>query len=454
MSRCFFLIAIWLTAWAVAAGQTLHCSRPGELAASRQVSAAATALTVTGSIDASDLDYLANAIADVKLLDLSGAEIAPYKGKRVGVGITSAPANTLPAYIFAGLKAGRLLLPESLKAIGDGAFLESTIGEVALPQGLDELGAYAFAQCRNLASVDIPGNVRELCERTFEGCSALGEVSLPPTLTAIGDRAFLGCSSLQKISFPAALISIGDESFAHSGLEDAVLGECGRLKNIGKRAFAGCESLASVALPDGATELGESTFFGCSSLGAVKLPLNASAIPDMMLAGAANVSSLVLPRGIREVGSLAMVGMTGLREIDATTLASVPETGADVWAGVNQPEVLLRVRPGLEDDFHSTAQWQEFSINKSSVNATVADTDEEIRIEATFEGYILDVASTRPMKGITLFGIGGAVFLTTDKLNEQSVSIDTSRYPDAFFIVSVTFCNRPGSSGIKLMRHI
>ena len=454
-------------------GQTFE-TRPGQLAHERNVPSNAAVITVRGAVDASDLDYLATAVVEADMLDLSAADIVAYKGKRVGVNTYSSPADVLPPYIFAGLKASHVRLPATLKSIGEGAFLDSRVEEVGIPAGVESIGADAFGQCDRLTCVELPAGVGEVAARTFEGCAMLGEVKLPGTVHTVGARAFLGCGSLKNVEMPASLTSLADEAFALSGLETVRFDGCDRLDSIGDRVFASCGQLLSAALPSGAVRLGEGVFFECRSLERVTLPAEAVAIPALTFKGAGSLGAIELPDGVTEIGALAMAGVSSVRnvvlpgslghigdgafedcsgigEIDARALGHVPALGSDVWAGVAQPGVALVVQPRLEDAFMAAPQWQDFAISRSSVT-TIADKGGEKRIEAVFHGKTLAVTCSGALEGVTVYSIDGRMLAEAAGVGSDSVTIDTSRHAGPFFIVRVMTAGDSGVTVFKLMR--
>lgn len=475
MCRHIYITLITFWAAIAASGQTFEVSSPGQLAAGRAVPSHAATITVTGSIDASDLDYLVSAIEEVQTLDLSGADIAAYKGNKVGVNTYSSQANELPAYLLAGLNVTHLKLPASLTAIGAGALMDSRIEDVEIPASVTAIGADAFAQCRSLIHVKLPEGVSEVAERTFEGCEMLSEVLLPETLRTIGARAFLGCSALESIKIPTALTTLDDESFALSGLDAINLDGCTGLTSIGRRAFASCLHLTSATLPSAATTLGEGIFFECASLTAVQLPAKAVTLPSLTLKGAENLADIQLPESTTEIGRLAMAGMTavetvtlpsslshigdgafenwsGAKEIDATLLNAVPTLGEEVWAGVEQPKVSLNVQPGLEEAFLAAPQWQDFSIRKTSITLLPSINGSDSQIEARFNGKILTVEASAMLESVTVYAIDGRILTMADNIADNSVSIDTSRYAGAFFIVKAVTNADSMAVTFKLMR--
>ena len=63
---------------------------------------------------------------------------------------------------------GTLVLPASLKALGEGAFWgDESLRRIVLPQGLEAIGSGALDACEGLERVSIPDSVMEIEENTF-----------------------------------------------------------------------------------------------------------------------------------------------------------------------------------------------------------------------------------------------------------------------------------------------
>lgn len=129
-----------------------------------------------------------------------------------------------------------------------------TAEEYAVPQGIREIGPYAFYFCENLTSIVLPDSVTDIFPAAFGGCKNLTNINLPDSLTAIDHYVFIGCMSLTGIDLPDSITSIGDG------------------------AFAQCASLAGIDLPDSVTSIGNGTFSYCVSLTEIVLPSTLTAI--------------------------------------------------------------------------------------------------------------------------------------------------------------------------------
>ena len=453
---------------------------PGELAASQASSLSDADIVLTGSVNAADLDWLVSHVPAGASVDLSAVTIAPYSGDRVGISCTSAPADALPPYILAGLRASKLVLPRSLKSIGAGALLDAAVTSLEIPASVTSVGAAAFAGCHALTSVTFADGSRldSIPSRCFEGCERLAEVTLPSALTAIGTRAFAGCNALTSLEFPSVLTSIGAEAFGKSGLETVDLADCKSLRHIGARAWAECQGLASATLPAGALLSGEAVFMGCPQLTALTLPAKATSIPALTLTGASSLAELTLPASLDSIGALALAhasavklialpaslrhidagafeDCTGLERIDASALESVPSLGADVWSGVECKNVILRATTETERDFLDALQWQDFSIETSGIVTLPADSgsdDRQLSVCASFTGSTLTVSADEPVALVTVHSLDGSTLEVRPPRPERLLTADTSALGGQVLILRVfpEGCSTPVT--LKLLR--
>lgn len=142
-------------------------------------------------------------------------------------------------YAFYSCAAATIELPEGLERIGARAFAESAcITVITVPDSVKSIGSGAFCRCIGLEKATLPQKLTELSDSLFEDCAGLTEVNIPQSVTAIGENTFKGCSSLAVTSIP-----------------DGV-------KTIGKEAFASCAAVEELKIPAGVERIGESAFKG------------------------------------------------------------------------------------------------------------------------------------------------------------------------------------------------
>lgn len=68
--------------------------------------------------------------------------------------------------------------------------------EIVIPDGVTEIGCYAFKDCYDIRNVIIPDGVKKIGDYAFSGCCDLENIELPDSLVEIGECAFENCPLL------------------------------------------------------------------------------------------------------------------------------------------------------------------------------------------------------------------------------------------------------------------
>ena len=106
-----------------------------------------------------------------------------------------------------------------------------------------EIGAYAFAYCREMTDVVLGSAITEVPEYAFAGCISLKNINLA-AVTSIGDNAFIEDESLVAVDLSAAE-TVGEYAFVYCDeLSEVTLGEA--ITDIGEGAFSYCKKLTNV----------------------------------------------------------------------------------------------------------------------------------------------------------------------------------------------------------------
>lgn len=108
-----------------------------------------------------------------------------------------------------------VVIPEGIKGIGVGAFANSKICIVTLPNSITRIGDRAFYNCENLGSVTLPNLVTTINTGTFANCSNLNSFTISNSVRIICDNAFAGCASLINIDVPNTVNSISKTAFSN-----------------------------------------------------------------------------------------------------------------------------------------------------------------------------------------------------------------------------------------------
>lgn len=104
------------------------------------------------------------------------------------------------------------VIPESVKAIGEHAFLRNYVQSIEFTDSLESIGFEAFALSQ-LTSVMLPESLEQMGNYCFSLCRHLNEAILPENLTAISNGAFNECSGLVSVTIGKNVKSIGEYAF-------------------------------------------------------------------------------------------------------------------------------------------------------------------------------------------------------------------------------------------------
>lgn len=107
--------------------------------------------------------------------------------------------------------------------IKDGVLLRSfsTKENVVVPDGVKEIGKYAFANGFNfnegIENVVLPDTVLKVEDCAFLNCSCLSDIRMSQNISEIGSKAFMGCD-INKVTLPKSIKKLGEDAFTHGEL--------------------------------------------------------------------------------------------------------------------------------------------------------------------------------------------------------------------------------------------
>lgn len=405
--RLIFSLLLLMAA-ASADALTLQCE-PGKLESLLR-GKTATDLVILGQMDARDFKTLSDRRETLRSLNLVGVRIvAHHSDKPLYANVVDYRANEVPTMALAQMtQLTTLTLPHTATSIGEGAMAACTkLTDVTLPQQLRFLGSYALAGCTHLETLLLPPLLQVVGDGALTGCSALTTVKpsgpMNPTASVlerqpcvvhtIGARAFAGCTRLKNLDLGQSIESIGEAAFVGTQVTQANLADMQSLTHIGDWAYAQTP-ITKALLPGSLRSLGWGAFLLTPQLQQVTMPASLSALPPLALAGSTHVSAvdlsetsidsigdyalyglkqidnLVIPSTVRYVGTQAMCGMTGLEQL-VSHAGDVPDLGSDVWQGVDQASVTLKVPSHSVDKYRTAEQWCEFDIQSSAIAGDV-----------------------------------------------------------------------------------
>ena len=188
-----------------------------------------------------------------------------------------------------------LVIPESVKYIGNEAISGEALKNITMPgnveymgkriffgsaydkdannrvDGIQYHGQYLIAGIRiGYAEIDNPDPSAPTENKQIHEWEAVGDIAIREGTTLMGVDAF-EMSDITSVKFPSTLKSISKLGFYWcEKLNNVVIP--GTVKEIGDNAFSWCESLSNLTIEEGVEHIGEAAFFRCNNLNEVTIP--------------------------------------------------------------------------------------------------------------------------------------------------------------------------------------
>lgn len=417
-----------------------------------------TELKIAGTMDARDLAVFENLAPDVKTLDLSGITKieALSMPTRKYFGRTLFKEGELPAYTFFKAGVTAISLPQELNIIGEGTFAGSEIESITIPEGVTEIGDYAFYGCPNLKEVKLPSTLTRVGKGAFGNCTALETIDLSDTrVNEIPEKAFAGAVSLSKLILPANMAVVGREAFSHTKIEELDLSRISRFEAYALSSMPFLTTLAinpeaeisdgllmddiSLASLTGLPEFIPDYFAAnCSKFDATMMN-DASILGKYSFANTLAPEELVLSSFITKIGRGALSGLTSIAKIDATALEDkVPEVEEFSFEGINPGAIELWVDHNAYELWEADPYWSAFNIkhaDETGVEEVGADVSSGISIYAV--GGLLVVESPATIAEIRVYTTDGRMAYVASP-NQERVEIETASLPSGVVITAAT----------------
>ncbi|SCZ79687.1 leucine-rich repeat domain-containing protein [Acidaminobacter hydrogenoformans] len=259
-------------------------------------------------------------------VDLAQGLLIRYKGHEPHV-VVPEGIRIIDEYAFANHKdLLSVELPSTVTEIRSWSFDRcERLGSIKLPEGLERIGNNAFYACYNLSAMALPATLKYLGESAFWGCINLHSVSLPAGLQEISHCTFKMCLKLKEVEIPESVKSIGRWSFSDcEALQTLTLPQS--LEGISDHMLSGCKSLSHLDLPEGITKIGEWAFSGCSALEGLTLPERLEDIGEWAFKGCEGLETIRIPAKVQRIGSNAFHRCSALKRIEVSEANLVYES--------------------------------------------------------------------------------------------------------------------------------
>lgn len=175
-------------------------------------------------------------------------------------------------------------LSTSLSIIYDYAFGECGFSQLILPESLKSMQAGAFINNSNLADITIPKKMEGIGAGAFENCSALESVTFKTheTKLTVDKNAFNHCAVLSKVNIDYL------DDWAHINFQNAAANPA----STAHRLYLNGEELLDVELPVGTKYIGNNVFNGCSDIRTLKIPATVEHVNDNIIAGCSSLTDV------------------------------------------------------------------------------------------------------------------------------------------------------------------
>lgn len=272
-------------------------------------------------------------------------------------------------YAFANTNIKSIAFPDSLQKLGYGAFRNNANIKSVVFNGdeeglelcnvfgteedeLDKVGA--FANCKNLETVEIPANVTVFSGGVFIGCDELKEIkvdpdnkvlvfmegilygkdavsgkinaihyilpyvdmsnfTLPDGITEISAGVFATVKDqIRELTINKYVTYIGTEAFKETGLQKIVFenkdpedqnDDGADVLTLGTGVFRDCKNLTEISLPSRLTVIPDYTFYG-TGISGIDLP-DVTSIGDYAFKNTSSLTSIALPDTLITIGNSA-----------------------------------------------------------------------------------------------------------------------------------------------------
>lgn len=170
----------------------------------------------------------------------------------INEGITSVPDNFIYSEdLDLENPITYIVVPSTVKSIGENAFRGSNITKITLSEGLESIGNSAFREL-DITEIKIPNSVKTIGDYAFYGVG-VSEFELSDNVQSIGKYAFANNEALTTLKLSESLTEIPEGAFYGTGIATVTIPE--NVNTIGKKAFGNCLYLVTVKLNNGRVDI-------------------------------------------------------------------------------------------------------------------------------------------------------------------------------------------------------
>jgi len=257
--------------------------------------------------------------------------------------------------------------PETMKMwyIGD-----NTIKKVTIPEGVERIGPYAFANMTALETIVLPSTLETIDYGAFYGCTALKKIEGIEHVKFINQSAFQNCAITGTLNLDS-IVAIANYAFSENpAITKVNLSE--NLQSLGAYAFGANKKLETVNIKAEKIKLGQYAFTDCTSLETINV--NAAVIPAGAFNQCVSLKNFTLGKDVSVISEYAFRATSIARfDVDEENTVFVSRDNGSYLTNQDGTELLL-VAPAKT----------EFILNYSRVlkvgNAAFSGSDKLVKV--------------------------------------------------------------------------
>lgn len=212
-------------------------------------------------------------------------------------------------YAFYDSHVEDIVFPSTLTTVGEYAFQNSNLRDFqAAHTQLQNIGQYAFANCRYLKNAILPTeSMGGIGSHAFANDRHIENVSLPEDMTNINFCAFYECQQMRTLKLPEHLDAMGTYVFYNlDSLRSKIIFPDG-MTSVPDQSFRYCHNIDTLIIPNSVTHIGEYAFDLCEGLKYIDLPDSLLSIAAYGLATVSSLHTIELPQTLQSIGNSAFL---------------------------------------------------------------------------------------------------------------------------------------------------
>ena len=223
----------------------------------------------------------------------------------------------------------------------------STLPSINVPDNVQEIGMYAFAECSSLEEAVLSKNLSLIDEGLFDQDIALKSLIIPGAVNAVNQYALRGCGALQDLRFEdstnpltAAIArsnmgmcgdthlenlyigrNIRYEATSSNGyspfynltsLKNVTFSNAGMVTECNDYLLAGCSTVENLSLPESLVTIGNHTFSDMTTLQYCRMFDNVESVGEYGFAGDVNLTDLTFSKKVKTLRNNLFMNCTSL----------------------------------------------------------------------------------------------------------------------------------------------